>query len=105
MTCHRSISLAPSDLHPHRHRRAGAPGAPDRTWRDPSRAAIRDELAQLAGAGVAALVRIQYGGSVTPETSQALLEAENVDGFLVGGASLDAEQFTAIVGLSRPGRQ
>lgn len=39
----------------------------------------------------------QYGGSVTPETSEALLGAENLDGFFVGGASLDAEQFAAIV--------
>ena len=60
-------------------------------------AVIRDELGQLAGAGAAAMVRIQYGGSVLPETSEALLGAENVDGFLVGGASLDAEQFAEIV--------
>jgi triosephosphate isomerase len=73
----------------------GATATPDDV--EEMSAAIRDELAQLAGAGAAALVRIQYGGSVTPETSQALLGAENVDGFLVGGASLDAEQFAAIV--------
>ena len=60
-------------------------------------AAIRDELARLAGAGAAALVRIQYEGSVTPETSPALLGAENVEGFLVEGASLAAGQFAAIV--------
>ena len=60
-------------------------------------AVIRDELGKLAGAGAAAMVRIQYGGSVTAETSEALLGAENVNGFLVGGASLDAEQFAAIV--------
>jgi triosephosphate isomerase len=59
--------------------------------------AIRDELGRLAGADAAAMVRIQYGGSVTAETSEVLLGAENVDGFLVGGASLDAEQFAAIV--------
>ena len=60
-------------------------------------AVIRDELGQLAGAGAAALVRIQYEGSVTPETSPALLGAENVEGFLVEGASLAAGQFAAIV--------
>ena len=60
-------------------------------------AVVRDELGQLAGADVPAMVRIHYGGSVTAETSEALLGAQNVDGFLVGGASLDAEQFAAIV--------
>ena len=55
-------------------------------------AVIRDELGHLAGADLAAMARIQNGGSVTPETSKALLKADNVDGFLVGGASLDAEQ-------------
>ena len=60
-------------------------------------AVIRDELEKLAGVDAAAMVRIQYGASVTPKTSEALLGAENVDGFLVGGASLDAEQFAAIV--------
>lgn len=60
-------------------------------------AAIRDEVGQLVGQETAATVRIQYGGSVTPETSAALLGASNVNGFLVGGASLDPEQFAAIV--------
>ncbi len=59
--------------------------------------AIRDEVEQLAGPVAAAAARIQYGGSVTPETAEALLGAGNVDGFLVGGASLDAGQFVAIV--------
>jgi triosephosphate isomerase len=59
--------------------------------------AIRDEVAQLAGPDAAAAVRIQYGGSVTPGTAAALLSADSVDGFLVGGASLDAGQFAAIV--------
>lgn len=74
---------------------AGATATPDDT--EEMCAAIRDELGQLAGADAAAMVRIQYGGSVTPETSEALLGAEDVDGFLVGGASLDAEQFAEIV--------
>lgn len=39
------------------------------------------------------MVRIQDGGSVTAQTSEALLGAQNVDGLLVGGASLDADQF------------
>lgn len=60
-------------------------------------AEIRAEVARLAGAGSAASVRIQYGGSVTPETAGALLAAPDVDGLLVGGASLDAERFVGIV--------
>ena len=44
-----------------------------------------------------ALIRIQYGGSVTPETAEELLVGEDVDGFLVGGASLDAQRFVTIV--------
>ena len=60
-------------------------------------AVIRDEVAKLAGPGAAAAVRIQYGGSVTPESAGPLLAAEDVDGLLVGGASLDAERFVAIV--------
>lgn len=59
---------------------------------------IREEVARLAGAGAAAAVRVQYGGSVTPESAGALLGAPNVDGLLVGGASLDAERFVGIVG-------
>jgi triosephosphate isomerase len=62
--------------------------------------AIRDEVERLAGAGAAASIRLQYGGSVTPETAGALLAAENVDGLLIGGASLDAEQFVGIVGAT-----
>jgi triosephosphate isomerase len=58
--------------------------------------AIRDDVGQLAGPDAAA-VRIQYGGSVTPGTAAALLRAASVDGFLIGGASLDAGQFAAIV--------
>jgi triosephosphate isomerase len=42
-------------------------------------------------------VRILYGGSVKPENAAELLELEDVDGALVGGASLDAESFAAIV--------
>jgi triosephosphate isomerase len=44
-------------------------------------------------------VRILYGGSVTAENSQELLEECGVDGFLIGGASLKPETFAAIAGL------
>jgi triosephosphate isomerase len=57
--------------------------------------AIRAELVDLAG-DAALLTRIQYGGSVTPETAGELLAAADVDGLLVGGASLDAVKFIAI---------
>ncbi len=47
---------------------------------------------------------IQYGGSVKPENAAALLSRPGVDGALIGGASLHAEQFLAIVraGISEP---
>jgi triosephosphate isomerase len=47
-------------------------------------------------------VRVLYGGSVKPANAKELLAAENVDGALVGGASLVAGQFLAIAGASRP---
>jgi len=46
-------------------------------------------------------VRILYGGSVTPANARELLTAENVDGALVGGASLKAEEFLAIAAVYR----
>jgi len=42
-------------------------------------------------------VRIQYGGSVTAENAASLLSQPNIDGALVGGASLKADSFLAIV--------
>lgn len=58
-------------------------------------AAIREDLVSVAGAAAAA-IRIQYGGSVAPETAGELVRCPNVDGLLVGGASLDAAKFVAI---------
>ncbi len=58
---------------------------------------IRGLLAQLlGGAGAAKAVRILYGGSVKPGNAAELLAVADVDGALVGGASLDAEDFWAI---------
>jgi len=58
---------------------------------------IRGLLAQLlGGAGAAQAVRILYGGSVKPGNAAELLAVADVDGALVGGASLDAEDFWAI---------
>ena len=59
-------------------------------------AAIRSEVGRFAPSAVAA-IRVQYGGSVTPESAEELLAGEDVDGFLVGGASLDAQRFLSIV--------
>jgi triosephosphate isomerase len=59
-------------------------------------ARIRAELAGLLGETEAAGVRILYGGSVKPANARELLSAPNVDGALVGGASLVAADFLAI---------
>jgi triosephosphate isomerase len=59
-------------------------------------AAIRAILRELGGA-VADSIRIQYGGSVKPENAAELLSQPDVDGALVGGASLKAKDFIAIV--------
>ena len=45
--------------------------------------------------------RILYGGSVKPANAKALLTVENVDGALIGGASLNADEFLAIAGIYR----
>ena len=54
-------------------------------------AAIRAVLAEMYGQGTAQAMRIQYGGSVTAANAQALFAMPNIDGGLVGGASLKAE--------------
>jgi triosephosphate isomerase len=58
---------------------------------------IRGFLAKRFGADLANETRIQYGGSVKPENASSLLTREDIDGALVGGASLDAESFSEIV--------
>jgi triosephosphate isomerase len=57
---------------------------------------IREQLRALAG-GVADEVRVQYGGSVNAGNAASLLSQPDIDGALVGGASLKADQFAAIV--------
>ena len=54
-------------------------------------------MAKLFGSGVAAAMRILYGGSVKPDNATALISQEEIDGALVGGASLKPDSFTAIV--------
>jgi triosephosphate isomerase len=58
---------------------------------------IRAEVAKLLGPAVAAAVRILYGGSVKPDNATSLLSQEEIDGALVGGASLKPDSFAAIV--------
>lgn len=67
-----------------------------------TQAAIRAYLAEAAGPEVAEKVRIQYGGSVTPDNCADLMSKPNIDGFLVGGASLKPT-FTDVILRSQEG--
>jgi triosephosphate isomerase (TIM) len=58
---------------------------------------IRGEAAKAFGQEFADGLRVLYGGSVKPENANALMSEEEIDGALVGGASLDAKSFAAIV--------
>jgi triosephosphate isomerase len=58
---------------------------------------IRSEIARLLGRKAADAIRILYGGSVKPENASALLNQPEIDGALVGGASLDPVSFAKIV--------
>jgi triosephosphate isomerase (TIM) len=58
---------------------------------------IRQLLGKMFGPDVASSVRIQYGGSVTPDNIVSLMGQADIDGALVGGASLKAPSFAAIV--------
>ncbi len=58
---------------------------------------IRSVLSKMFGTGPAERVRIQYGGSVKPENAQELLRQSDIDGALIGGASLDPHSFAKII--------
>jgi triosephosphate isomerase len=58
---------------------------------------IRAEAAKAFGDGPAQKMRILYGGSVKPENAKSLMTQSEIDGALVGGASLDPQSFAAIV--------
>jgi triosephosphate isomerase len=60
-------------------------------------ATIRRECHELFGATASAQLRILYGGSVKPENTAALMSQHDIDGVLVGGASLDPNSFATIV--------
>ena len=60
-------------------------------------AALRAKIAELRGAKVAAETRVLYGGSVTSQNVAGFLRQANIDGALVGGASIDSQEFSRIV--------
>jgi triosephosphate isomerase (TIM) len=62
-----------------------------------SHAFIRSHLSELFGVTTADRVRIQYGGSVKPENAEDLMRQKNIDGALIGGASLDPRSFARII--------
>jgi triosephosphate isomerase (TIM) len=63
---------------------------------------VRKRLGERFGADTANAIRIQYGGSVKPSNAEALMAERDIDGALVGGASLEAADFVAIVKAARP---
>jgi triosephosphate isomerase len=58
---------------------------------------IRSKVKSLYDAGIAEGLRIQYGGSVTSDNVSTLMAMPDIDGALVGGASLNPESFAALV--------
>jgi triosephosphate isomerase len=62
---------------------------------------IRRILGQMSDQATAERVRIQYGGSVKPENARELMKQTDIDGALVGGASLDPRSFAEIVNAAR----
>ena len=65
--------------------------------------AIRDELGNLASPEIAGGVRVLYGGSVNAKNVGEIVGQADVDGALVGGASLDAEQFATLSAIAAGG--
>jgi triosephosphate isomerase len=61
---------------------------------------VRGLLAESGISGGGAAVSVLYGGSVTPENAASLIAQPDIDGFLVGGASLDPQKFLAIIRAS-----
>ena len=61
---------------------------------------IREVLAELCSAEIAQKIRILYGGSVTPANFEGFLQQPNIDGALVGGASLDPEAFAQLAQMA-----
>jgi triosephosphate isomerase len=64
-------------------------------------ALVRSVVGELAGREAAESIRVQYGGSVKPGNAADLMAQPDIDGALVGGASLDADEFARIVTYDR----
>lgn len=62
---------------------------------------VREILAKMYDEEVAQATRIQYGGSVKPDNVDEIMSMPDIDGCLVGGASLDGEGFSRIVNYQR----
>ena len=62
---------------------------------------IRELIEKIYSKQIAEQVRILYGGSVKPENSNSLMEQEDIDGALVGGASLKADSFAGIINFKK----
>ena len=62
---------------------------------------IREKICQIYGQNVSERVIIQYGGSMKPNNAKELLEMSDIDGGLIGGASLKAEDFASIVNYEK----
>jgi len=77
----------------------GRTATPDQAQQ--AHAFIRDQLTKLFSPEVSAKVRIQYGGSVKPNNAAELMSQADIDGALVGGASLDPRAFSDIVHAAR----
>jgi triosephosphate isomerase len=66
-------------------------------------AAIRKELGELGTPAIAETVRVLYGGSVNAKNVGEIVAQDDVDGALVGGASLDGEQFAILSAIAAGG--
>ena len=85
------------------HTSATKPSYFSNFWIDEVHAYLRTVLASLYDDEVAQATRIQYGGSVTPDSVDGLMAQPEIDGCLVGGASLDAEKFGRIINYEKSG--
>ena len=73
----------------------GRTATPDQA--ENAHAFIRSILSEVSDAATADRIRIQYGGSVKPENAEELMRQKNIDGALIGGASLDPRSFVRII--------
>ena len=73
------------------------PKIPFNSFLDETHGFLRTVLEKMYDEEVAQATRIQYGGSVTPDSVDELMSMPEIDGCLVGGASLDAEKFGRII--------